>query len=274
MASARVPFNHVRRGSGEPLVLIHGIGHHLQGWDPVARLLEDDFETIAVDTPGFGGSEPLPGPYDIDAYTDAFVTWFAELGLGRPHVAGNSMGGGIALELARRGAVRSACAISPVGFWGDGERRFAQIYLAILKGMPQALRPAVVRLGKTTAGRAALGSVVFARPWRMPGEEFASVLTDLWASPVFADTLAAFDAYDFARGEELDGTPVTIAWGDKDRLLLYGPQSQRARERLPHAHHVTLPGLGHTPYFDDPGMVAGVVRRAASRARQATAPAA
>jgi pimeloyl-ACP methyl ester carboxylesterase len=97
----------------------------------------------------------------------------------------------------------------------------------------------------------------------MPGEEFASVLTDLWGSPVFEDTLAAFNAYDFADGHELDGTPVTVAWGSKDRLLLYGPQSQRARERLPKARHVTLPGLGHTPFFDDPGMVASVIRSSA-----------
>jgi pimeloyl-ACP methyl ester carboxylesterase len=257
-------FNHVRRGTGEPLVLIHGIGHHLQGWDPVARLLTDRFEVIAVDTPGFGRSEPLPGPYDIDAYTDAFAAWFSELGIERPHVAGNSMGGGIALELARRGVVRSACAISPVGFWADNERGFAQIFLAVLNGMPAPLRPVLVRLAHSAAGRAVLGSVVFARPWRMPGEEFASVLTDLWASPVFADTLTAFDAYDFADGEQLDGTPVTVAWGSRDRLLLYGPQSRRARERLPNAHHVTLPGLGHTPFFDDPGMVAGVIRNSAA----------
>ncbi len=261
---SRTPFNHVRRGSGEPLVLIHGIGHHLQGWDPVARLLTDRFEVICVDTPGFGRSEPLPGPYDIDAYTDAFVAWFAEQGIERPHVAGNSMGGGIALELARRGVVRSACAISPVGFWADGERRFTQIFLAVLNGMPAPLRPVVMQLSQFAAGRAALGSVVFARPWRMPGDEFASVLGDLWGSPVFADTLAAFDAYDFDRAEELDGTPVTIAWGDKDRLLLFKPQSARARERLPNARHVTMPGLGHTPFFDDPGVVASVLRTAAA----------
>ncbi|HEX6388042.1 MAG TPA: alpha/beta hydrolase [Solirubrobacteraceae bacterium] len=260
----RTPFHHVRRGSGPPLVLIHGIGHHHQGWDPVARLLDDTFEVIAVDTPGFGRSEPLPGPYDIGAYVDAFVAWLGEQGIKRPHVAGNSMGGGIALELARRGAVRSVCAISPVGFWADSERGFAQIFLGILNGMPAALRPLVVSLGRTAAGRAVLGSVVFARPWRMPGDEFASLLTDLWASPVFAATLEAFDAYDFDRAEELDGTPVTIAWGSRDRLLLYGPQSQRARERLPNARHVTLPGLGHTPFFDDPGMVASVIRAAAS----------
>jgi pimeloyl-ACP methyl ester carboxylesterase len=258
----RVAFNHVRSGSGEPLVLIHGIGHHLQGWDPVARDLRQDFDVIAVDSPGFGRSAPLPAGVapTIDAYADAFSAWFAELGLERPHVAGNSMGGAIALELARRGIVRSATASSPAGFWSPGERRFAQLSLTALVGLPAAARPALLKLAGTRAGRTALAAQLFSRPWRIPGQEMQSVLRDAWDSPVFADVLAAFDDYQFRRGEELDGVPVSIAWGSRDYLLLYGPQSRRARAALPHARHVTLPGLGHTPFYDDPGMVAAVIR--------------
>jgi len=259
----RVPFNYVRRGAGKPLVLIHGIGHHLQGWEPVARLLDDAFEVITVDTPGFGRSAPLSSPPTIDAYTDAFAAWFAELGLDRPHVAGNSMGGGIGLELARRGAVRSVTAISPIGFWSDGERRYAQLSLKALGGLPQPVRPALIALAASAAGRTALTGQLFARPWRVPGAEMQSVLRDAWDSPVFMDALDAFDAYDFARGEELAGTPLTIAWGSRDFLLLYGPQSRRARAALPAARHVTLHGLGHVPFFDDPGVVASVIRSGA-----------
>jgi pimeloyl-ACP methyl ester carboxylesterase len=265
---SRVPVNHVRAGRGEPLVLVHGIGHHLQGWDPVARILRDEFDVLAVDSPGFGRSAPLPAgvPPTVASYADAFAAWFGELGLERPHVAGNSMGGAIALELARRGAVRTATAISPAGFWSDGERRFCQLSLAALTGVPGPARPLVRRLAGTAAGRTALGGQLFARPWRMPGAEFQSVLDDAWGSPVFAEVLAAFDDYDFAHGEELPAdVPVTVAWGSRDHLLLYGPQARRARERLPQATHVTLAGLGHTPFFDDPGLVAGAIRAGASK---------
>jgi pimeloyl-ACP methyl ester carboxylesterase len=262
---SRTPFNHVRRGTGEPLVLIHGIGHHLQGWDPVVHELTDAFEVIAVDSPGFGRSAPLPAGVvpDIGAYADAFATWFAELGLDRPHVAGNSMGGGIALELARRGAVRSATAISPVGFWNDAERRFCDLSLKVLVGMPGPVRGPVRAFAGTLVGRTVLGAQLFGRPWRMPGAELQSVFDDAWGAEVFGDVLAAFERYDFAHGEELDGVPVTVAWGSRDYLLLYGPQSRRARERLPRARHVTLHGMGHTPFTDDPGMVASVIRRGA-----------
>ena len=259
--SDRKAFNHHRAGSGPALVLLHGIGHHWQAYAPVLPLL-GDFDVIAVDSPGFGRSAPLPAgtPLTIAAYTDAFAAWFAQIGLERPHVAGNSMGGGIALELARRGVVASATAISPVGFWSDGERRMCQLSLSALATMPAPARPVVRSLARTSAGRALLGGQLFARPWRVPGDEFVSVLDDAWNSPAFVDALASFDAYDFGAGDELAGVPVTVAWGSRDHLLPYGRQAPRARERLPRARHVTLAGLGHVPTHDDPGVTAHAIR--------------
>ena len=96
---------HDRRGAGPALVLIHGIGARRGAWDPVVERLAGERETIAIDLPGFGESPPLPldGDLSIDRYVDAVERFLAGAGLDRPHVAGNSMGGGIALELARRG---------------------------------------------------------------------------------------------------------------------------------------------------------------------------
>lgn len=256
--------NHHRTGRGEPLVLIHGIGHHWQGWRPVVARLADGFDVLAADSPGFGASPPLPPGVDptVEAYADAFAAWFGELGLERPHVAGNSMGGAIALELARRGAVRSAVAISPAGFWTPAERRFCQLSLGLLANMPGPVRPLVVRAAASPAGRTALFGQLFARPWLIPAEEAQATLRDAWAAPAFPGALAAFDRHDFARPEELRaaGVPVTVAWGTRDRLLLYGRQAPRARAALPWARHVDLAGLGHVPFHDDPGMVAAVIR--------------
>lgn len=49
-----------RKGAGEPLLLLHGIGHHLQAWHPVTDVLAGQYDVIAVDLPGFGASAPLP----------------------------------------------------------------------------------------------------------------------------------------------------------------------------------------------------------------------
>lgn len=261
--------HHHREGTGEPLVLIHGIGHHWQAWAPVIPELAREFDVLACDSPGFGRSPALPPgtPATIPAYADAFAAWIAAQGLDRPHVAGNSMGGAVALELARRGVVRSAHAVSPAGFWSPLERRYAQAVLGTLSGLPVAARPAVLAAIRTRAGRTALAGTLYGRAWRVPRDEAEATLRDAWAAPAFHDALRGFDAYDFARGDELPGdVPVTVSWGSRDLLLPYRTQSARARTALPRARHVTLQGCGHVPFTDDPGLCAAVIRRAAGRA--------
>lgn len=258
--------NHHREGTGEPLVLLHGVGHHWQAWRPVIDLVRDEFTLIACDSPGFGGSAPLPpgSSLAIPAYADAFEAWFAEQGLGRPHVAGNSMGGAIALELARRGAVRSATAFSPAGFWSPAERSYCQAVLGVLGGTPRALQPAVTALARTTLGRKLLGAVLIRWPERLTPDEMAAALRAVWDGPALGGALAAFDDYVFADGDALRGTPVTVAWGRYDVLLPYRTQAPRARRQLPWARHVTL-GAGHLPYSDDPAAVAATLRLGAGR---------
>lgn len=253
-----------RSGSGAPLVLVHGVGHHWQAWRPVIDRLTGEFDVLACDSPGFGACPPLPAGVTptVPAYVDAFEKFFGEQGLGRPHVAGNSMGGAIALELARRGVVASATALSPAGFWTPGERRYAQASLMALAKMPQPLRPAITRLARTAPGRAALLAQLVKRPSAMPYDEVVSTLSDAFAAPAFAPALKAFDHYSFTGGHELDGARVTVAWGDADRLLPYGRQAPRARAALPHARHVTI-DAGHVPYFDAPDAVADVIRTTA-----------
>lgn len=257
--------NHHREGAGLPLVLLHGIGLRWQINAPVIGRLAADFDVIACDSPGFGASPPLPAGVKptIRAYADSFERFFAAEHIERPHVAGNSMGGAIALELARRGAARSATAISPVGFWTRAERRFCQLSLASLAQTPSAARPALEALARTRAGRQALLWQTFGHPTRMPGEDVVATLRAAWAAPAFAGALAAFDDYDFSDGEQLSGTPVTVAWGIDDRLLPYRTQAARARRLLPSATHLAL-GVGHVPFYDDPAVVAETIHAGAS----------
>ena len=262
-----VSINYHREGEGQPLVLLHGIGHHWQAWEPVIERLVDEFDVIACDSPGFGRSAALPASIEptILAYVDAFEWFFAELGLERPHVAGNSMGGAIALELARGRSIRSVTAFSPAGFWTPAELRFCQLSLRLSAEVPAALRPAVEALARTRRGRIALFSQTFGYPARMPAEEAVATLRDAWAAPAFEPALDAFRSYRFRSPQQLRNTPVTIAWGKRDYLLPYRLQAPRARKLLPWATHVTL-GAGHVPFYDDPAAVAEVIR---ARARAA-----
>ena len=260
--------NFHRAGSGPPLVLVHGVGLRWQVWRPVIERLADSFDVIACDSPGFGRSAPLPAGVEptIPAYAEVFSDLFKDLGVEHPHVAGNSMGGAIALELARRREVASATTFSPAGFWTPAERRYCQLSLGLVAGLPKPLRSAARALAATRARRVALFKQTFGWPRRIPASDAAAILEDAVSAPAFAPALKAFDHYDFSAGEELRATPLTIAWGRYDRLLIYALQAPRARSRLPFARHVTL-GAGHVPFFDDPAAVTETIKVTAAASK-------
>src|SRR3954452_17034892 len=111
----------LREGEGEPLVLRHGITCTAGVWEEVVPQLAEHYDTIALTGLGHrGGTAPSGRPVRMANMVDEAVRQLDELGLDRPHVAGNSMGGWMALELARRGRARSVCALSPSGTWEPG----------------------------------------------------------------------------------------------------------------------------------------------------------
>jgi pimeloyl-ACP methyl ester carboxylesterase len=244
---------HDRTGSGAPLLLLHGLGSCKEMWRPVVPLLSRERDVIAVDLPGFGASPP--GPTTVDALAHAVAAFADELGLERPHVAGNSMGGGIALALAAHGRVASACGISPIGFANERESIYARGVLATTRFLALGAAPMASVIAGNAALRTLLCSHAAARPWRIPAED-AVLWTQVYAeAPGFWPLLRSAPDWTF----EPPVCPTTIAWGDRDRLLIYSRQAPRARRRLPTARHVTLAGCGHVPTWDDPEAVARVI---------------
>ncbi|MFI1915550.1 alpha/beta fold hydrolase [Nocardia sp. NPDC020380] len=243
--------NHHRTGSGEPLVLVHGVGSHWQVWEPLFELLTDSFEVIAVDLPGFGGSETLEHT-TVSTLADALVGFLAAEGLERPHLAGNSMGGGIVLDLAARGLARSVTAYSPIGCWDTAGRVWCQQALGNAKRLTKALHPAVPAIFGTAAGRSAFLGLVFGRPWDITPQVGIDTAEGVLGAGGFDAALASFTEFRLPDHTAVADIPVTVAWGNRDILLTYATQSRRAREVLPGARHVTLPGSGHTPFYDDP----------------------
>ncbi|MFF8831263.1 alpha/beta fold hydrolase [Streptomyces sp. NPDC015131] len=143
-AAPTVTVAYERCGAGEPLVLLHGLGDDRRVWDGVVPLLPGR-ETIALDLPGFGDSPPLDPavPWDLDTAVAWLGVLFAGLRVERPHVAGHSLGGLIALCLGRAGLARTVTALAPAGFWTAAERRYAYAVLALSRqgaGARAALR--------------------------------------------------------------------------------------------------------------------------------------
>jgi len=247
-----------RRGSGEPLVLLHGIGSRWQAFAPVLDSLAEQFEVFAVDMPGFGASPAPPGGVpSIAALTDGVQAWMEEQDIGGAHAAGNSTGGGVALELAGRGAVASATALAPIGFWSTQERRWAQTSLRNTRALSRLSRPLAPAIAASALGRTLSLAQYVAKPWQLDPGEVVADIDALLGATAFDDVIAAFTGY-LAPATAADHVPVTIAWGGKDRLLL-PRQLERARRRLPRARHVLLPTAGHLMMSDEPAAVAALI---------------
>ncbi|QNS07535.1 alpha/beta fold hydrolase [Streptomyces xanthii] len=257
--SREVTVTYERTGSGEPLLLLHGIGHHWQAWQPVLPILAAERDVVALDLPGFGASPALPDglAYDLSTVVPVLDAFCRHLGIERPHVAGNSLGGLLALDLGREKRVRSVTALSPAGFWTEAERRYAfGTLLAMRQGARALPLPAIERLSRSAAGRTALTSTIYARPGRRSPEAVVAETLALREAPGFRETLRAGRTVQFR--DDIPEIPVTVAWGTRDRLLLRR-QGVRAKQVLPGARLVRLPGCGHVPMNDDPALVARVI---------------
>lgn len=249
-----------RQGTGEPLVLLHGLGHHRQAWDAIVPLLAGQCETITIDLPGFGDSPDLEPTVPRDLQTA--VAWLgavlAELGAERPHVVGHSLGGLIALRLGQAGLARSVTALAPAGFWTDAERRRTYAMLTAARHSVRLLPDtAMVRLAHTATARTALAGTLYGRPDSCPPETLIADLRALRGATAFGETLRAGRAPNLFTGDIPD-VPVTIVWGARDRIL---PPRQAARVQamIPGARLVQLPDCGHIPMNDSPHLVASVI---------------
>ena len=221
--------------------------------------LAAEHEVLALDLPGFGAS-PMPPderPAGVDSLVALVADFLREQGIERPHAAGNSLGGLIVLEMARRGLVRSATPISPAGFASAAENMVTRSALWTAVRVARRLPHRAESLLRTRSVRAlAVGNFV-ARPTAMSPEEAVSSLRALADAPWFDATLPTITPMQFRGGEEMS-VPITVAWGDKDRVLP-PRQAVRAARAIPSARMIGLPGCGHVATYDDPPRVAQVL---------------
>lgn len=246
--------SHVRRGSGSPLLLVHGLGSGWQSWAPIIDELAKHREVIAVDLPGFGETPPLTGEVSIATLTDSVVDFIREQGLDGVSAVGQSMGGRMVLELARRGVGGDIVALDPGGFWSDRERFVFGATLRPSIALVRALRGVLPSLLGNPVSRSLLLAQLSARPWALSREIVLPDVRGLADSPA---TRAALDA--LTKGPKQQGAPagtvpgrVTIGWGRRD-LVTVPRQSARATELFPDAVLHWFERCGHFPQWDAPG---------------------
>ncbi|GAA4940750.1 pimeloyl-ACP methyl ester carboxylesterase [Actinomycetospora succinea] len=244
----------------EPLVLLHGASMSARAWEPVRAALEAHHEVLVPTMAGHRGGAAWPDgtPVGVAGIVDDVETLMDAAGMPTAHLVGNSLGGWVALELARRGRARSVVALSPAGGWGNGWdlRRLVWSF----------------RLGSALAGSTTLRTAA-RRPWmrrlllarvlergdRVPTEDVGELFDDLAGCVILRELLdGAAEHGGVAPFDDLP-CPVRVAWSGRDRLIPWRRHGVALRERLPGAEFVRLPRVGHVPMWDDPDLVVDAV---------------
>ncbi|TAM88472.1 MAG: alpha/beta fold hydrolase [Jatrophihabitans sp.] len=250
-----------RHGTGEPLVLVHGVTHRRQAWYPVLDRLTPHREVFLVDLPGHGESPDLctEGLALEECLRRSFRQFLDENGLQRPHVAGYSLGGRVALEAGAAGDARSVTALSPAGFWRTA------LEFAHTRGVFTAAARTVTRLGpraenlaRTRAGRELMYAMLMTHPLRVSQDAaLGDIRAFRRAIPALYEILDAATPFTAAIPAEV---PVLVAWAGRD-FVLPRWQAGVARTQLPQARHEIMHGVGHVPMWDNPRLVADVLLR-------------
>ncbi len=254
-------------GTGEPLLLLHGIGTTRDDFAALRPRLDAEYRVLAPDLPGHGASPPLPGRPTIAAITDAVEADLDELRAGRVHVLGNSIGARVALELARRGRARSVVAISPSGANSPRERLYQGAVLGTTRLALRAFRPLIPAAARSVAGRSALLGGLRSAPWRAGEEEATALKAGFAEASAFWRMLWWGVLADVPTGLEDVDCPVVLAQGTLDALA--AGQTPRYLAAVPGSRFVPLLGAGHAPQSDVPETILRLVQQATEAASPA-----
>jgi pimeloyl-ACP methyl ester carboxylesterase len=241
-----------------PLVLLHGIGMSSFAWTPVMDLLAKERRVLAFDTAGFGKTPPLPAgvPPTVVNLVKALLDSLEAKGIHEPFdVVGNSMGGWMALEVAKQGRARSVVAISPAGLWKGHPSSLIQHFFGVMRTSTR-WSPGGVKLAmKSALLRELLLSVPISfGSRRMPSADAFRAAIEFAFAPGFDATIDHAGAFE---GGQSISCPLTVAFGTRDWLLTASAQH---RDQLPPGATWVRPAKwGHVPMWVDPQGVARLI---------------
>jgi pimeloyl-ACP methyl ester carboxylesterase len=246
-----------RAGTGEPLLLLHGIGSTHDDFVALRPRLDARYRVLAPDLPGHGHSPALPDRPTITAIADAITADLDELGVGRVHVLGNSIGARVAIELAARQRACSVVAISPSGLNTPAERLYQGALMGANRLALRWLRPLIPAAARTTPGRSALLAGLRSTPWRSSETEARALRDGFADADAFWQMLWWGILADLPTGLDRIDCPVVLAQGTADLIAL--GQTPRYLTAIPGARFVPLLGAGHAPQSDVPEAILQLV---------------
>ncbi|MEV6561440.1 alpha/beta hydrolase [Nocardia sp. NPDC051756] len=254
-----------RGGTGQPLLLLHGGTGTWHHWRPVLPKLTTSFDVIAPTIAAHVGGPrfPVNVRWTISTAADALERQLDTLGVDQAHAAGNSLGGALGIELAKRGRVHSVVAISPAFGWEPGSpegARTAHMFAVLVPRARKSLPVAPFVLRSAKARRLAFREAMIhgdrltlpeALEFTRGAGEFTMLDALLPAIRNDADCLPA----------DLDQikTPVLLAWAEHDHFVPAETCATRYRREIPGAEFRLLPAVGHVPMWDNPDLIADTI---------------
>lgn len=240
-------------GSGPVLVLLHGLGGTWRNWQANMSALAVHHRVIAVDLPGFGGSELYPGPVTVTRYVDTVVELLDRLGIDEATFVGNSMGGLLTIEMAVRHAdrVRSAVLVCSGGIpLTTLQHRLVTIPQARAMNHLMRLRFSRWLVQRSQWVRIFLGARVFHDPGTIPPDLLAAALDGL-SAPGFGPAADAAARYDARLSAPAITCPTLVLWGAEDPLLSVAIGREISR-LIPGSDLEVWERTGHCPMLEHP----------------------
>jgi pimeloyl-ACP methyl ester carboxylesterase len=221
----------------------------------VLPALERERDVLAPTLAGHAGGPAIAGDIEHTVLADAVERAMDEAGFETADVAGNSLGGYVALQLAARGRARSVVTLAPAGGWAEGDESFRDVLRSFetLRQMAEAAAPYADVIASTPDGRRQATELIVANADHIPADLVAHQIRGVAA----CTDLYRLLEYAGREGWPLDPAaircPVRVVWGTADRVLPWPSSAARfRRDWLPHADWVELDGVGHCPQLDVP----------------------
>jgi 3-oxoadipate enol-lactonase len=241
-----------RRGAGEPLLLIHGLGYARWGWEPVVDGLAQEHEVVLFDNRGIGESDAPGGLYSVRMLAEDAVAVLDAAGLKRAHVLGTSLGGMVALQLAldwpdRVDRLVLACT-TPGGAQAAPmpEQTIRLMQEAPALPLDVALRRFVENAFGPELDQTRVERILQHR------------LTTAQAPAAWTAQAAAGAGFDVWDRVPQIAAPTLVLTGDKDAVV--DPRnSELLAARIPAARLEVFPGTGHLFFWEQPERFVEVV---------------
>jgi pimeloyl-ACP methyl ester carboxylesterase len=262
-------------GTGDPALYVHGLGGSSTNWTDLAALLTEHVDGMALDLPGFGGSDPArDGDYSLAAQARVIARVIEQWGRGPVHLAGNSLGGAVCVLLAARRPelVRTLTLVSPA-MPDLRPRRSPAVFIGAF-GVPGLRLLADRWVARTSVEDRVRGvlEICFADPSVIPEVRWAEAIADErkqmtvpWARAAFAGSVRGLVTAYLRTGQRSlwaeaakITAPTAVVWGEQDRLVdvILAPRTART---IPGATLLVLPNIGHVAHLEAPPAVARVI---------------